>query len=283
MPALSDHHAVLPFRALLREAWGLDDGDPAATEAALTELVRTRAPDLEPWLALIGTPLGPRAARVAQVAELDDQFRPVRTHSAVSALLRASNDRPTMFLIDGTQWMDEASRDLLNTLIAEIEPLPWLIILSRQPGDDGFVATENPHVRRIDLPPLDPDHARVLLQQATTGVPLLSSQVDTLAARAEGNPLFLLELLHALRAGAAVDYLPQSVEGLIAAGSIRSRPPTATSSGGWPCWAPRIPAEHTPAVLGRSAEDPGWLAKTLGRLGDFLSVETGAGCGSSTA
>lgn len=264
-----------PFRALLREAWGLRDGDPAATAAALTELVRTRAPDLEPWLALIGTPLGLALPESPQVAELDDQFRPSRTHAAVSALLRATNDRPTMFLIDGTQWMDEASRDLLNALIAGIGPLPWLIILSRQPGDDGFVATENPLVRRIDLPPLDLDHARVLLQRATTGVPLLPRQVDTLAARAEGNPLFLLELLHALRAGAAVDYLPQSVEGLIAA-RIDTLPPTdrnllrrlAVLGAGFR-------QEHTPAVLGRSAEDPGWLLKTLGRLGGFLSVETG--------
>ena len=264
-----------PFRALLQEAWGLDDGDPAATEAALTELVRTRAPDLEPWLALIGTPLGLALPESPQVAELDDQFRPTRTHAAVSALLRATNDRPTMFLIDGTQWMDEASRDLMNTLIAGIAPVPWLIILSRQPGDDGFVATENPLVRRIDLPPLDVDHARVLLQQATTGVPLLSSQVDTLAARAEGNPLFLLELLHALRAGAAVDYLPQSVEGLIAARIDTLAPTDRNLLRRLAVLGAGFRQEHTPAVLGRSAEDLGWLLKTLGRLGDFLSVETG--------
>lgn len=264
-----------PFRALLREAWGLDDGDPAATGAALTELIGTRAPDLEPWLALIGTPLGLALPESPQVAELDDQFRPSRTHSAVSALLRATNDHPTMFLIDGTQWMDEASRDLLNTLIAEIEPLPWLIILSRQPGDDGFVATEHPHVRRIDLPPLDLDHARVLLERATTGVPLLSSQAETLAARAEGNPLFLLELLHALRAGAAVDYLPQSVEGLIAARIDTLAPTDRNLVRRLAVLGTGFRQEHTPAVLGRSAEDPGWLVTTLRRLGDFLSVETG--------
>jgi class 3 adenylate cyclase/tetratricopeptide (TPR) repeat protein len=264
-----------PFRALLREAWGLEAGDRVATEAALTELVRTRAPDLEPWLALIGTPLGLTLPESPQVAELDDQFRPARTHSAVSALLRATNDHPTMFLVDGTQWMDEASRDLLNTLISEIEPLPWLLILSRQPGDDGFVATASSYVRRIDLPPLDLDHARVLLQRATTGTPLLSSQVDTLAARAEGNPLFLLELLHALRAGAAVDYLPQSVEGLIAARIDTLAPTDRNLVRRLAVLGTGFRQEHTPAVLGSSAEEPGWLMDTLGRLGDFLTVETG--------
>lgn len=264
-----------PFRSLLRTAWGLADADPAATGAALTELVRTRVPELEPWLALIGVPLGLALPESREVADLDDRFRPARTHLAVAALLEATNDQPTLFLIDGTQWMDEASRDLLSTLIAGIESLPWLVILSRQPGDDGFVAPDSPVVTRVELPPLDLAHAKDLLQRATTGTPLLSSQVDLLAARAEGNPLFLLEMLHALRAGAAVDFLPQSVEGLIAA-RIDKLPPTdrnllrrlAVLGAGFR-------QEHTPAVLGGSAADPGWLTKTLRRLGGFLSVDAG--------
>ncbi|MFC5858656.1 ATP-binding protein [Agromyces flavus] len=262
-----------PFRALLREAWGLEDLDPVATAAALAELVRSLAPDLEPWLALIGTPLGLALPESPQVAELDDQFRPVRTNAAVSALLRATNDQPTLFQIDGTQWMDEASRDLLNALVAEIEHHPWLVILSRQPGDDGFVADENPAVTRLELRPLETADAKVLLQRATTGVPLLSSQVDTLAARAEGNPLFLLELLHALRAGAAVDFLPQSVEGLIAARIDTLAPADRNLVRRLAVLGTGFRQEHTPAVLGRSAEDPGWLLSTLNRLGDFLSVD----------
>ncbi|MEI5582490.1 adenylate/guanylate cyclase domain-containing protein, partial [Agromyces sp. CCNWLW208] len=262
-----------PFRALLRAAWGLAEADPAATAEALTRLVRTRAPDLEPWLALLGIPLGLSLPDSPEVAELRDRFRPARTHSAVAALLRAVNDRPTLFLIDGTQWMDEASRDLLATLVSEIEPLPWLIVLSRQPGPGGFVAPDDPVVTRIELGPLDLARARDLLQRATTGTPLLPSQVDLLAARADGNPLFLLEMLHALRAGAAVDYLPQSVEGLIAA-RIDTLPPAdrnllrrlAVLGAGFR-------QEHTPAVLGGSADDAARLTRTLRRLGDFLSID----------
>lgn len=264
-----------PFRTLLREAWGLEDGDPAATEAALTDLVRTRVPDLEPWLALVGVPLGLALPESSQVAELDDQFRPSRTHATVSALLRATNDQPTLFLIEGTQWMDEASRDLLNTLIAGIEPLPWLIILSRQPGDEGFVATDDPIVRHIELPPLDVADARELLQRATTGVPLLSSQVDTLAARAEGNPLFLLELLQTLRAGAAVDHLPQSVEGLIAARIDTLPPADRNLLRRLAVLGTGFRTEYAAAVLGGSGDDPGLLTSTLRRLDHFLSVDSG--------
>ena len=264
-----------PFRTLLREAWGLDDDDPAATEAALTELVRSRAPDLEPWLALLGVPLGLTLPESSQVAELDDRFRPARTHATVTALLRATNDQPALFLIEGTQWMDEASRDLLNTIIAGIEHLPWLIILSRQPGDEGFVATENPMVRQIELPPLDVADARELLQRATIGIPLLPSQVDTLAARAEGNPLFLLELLQTLRAGAAVDHLPQSVEGLIAARVDTLPPADRNLLRRLAVLGTGFRTEYAGAVLAGSADDPVRLTTTLRRLGDFLSVDTG--------
>ncbi|MGR0220771.1 adenylate/guanylate cyclase domain-containing protein [Agromyces sp. ZXT2-6] len=263
-----------PFRTLLRTAWGLDDPDPEATEAALTELVRTRAPDLEPWLALIGTPLGLALPESPEVAQLDDQFRPPRTRSAVAKLLQAACDQPTLFLIEGGQWMDEASRDLLAALISGIEDLPWLIIVSRQPSDAGFIAADGPAVTRIELSPLDLDHARELILGATADNPLVSSEVDTLAERAEGSPLFLLELLHALRGGAAVDYLPQSVEGLIAARIDRLPPGDRNLLRRLAVLGAGFRPEHIPAVLGSVADDPGWRLKMLRRLSGFVSVDS---------
>jgi hypothetical protein len=45
----------------------------------------------------------------------------------------------------------------------------------------------------------------------------MPSQVALLARRAEGSPLFLIELLQALRHGGDIEALPHSVEGLIGA------------------------------------------------------------------
>ncbi|MGR0319509.1 adenylate/guanylate cyclase domain-containing protein [Agromyces sp. ZXT2-3] len=264
-----------PFRTLLRSAWGLEGLDAEATEAALTDLVRSRVPDLLPWLALIGTPLGLALPESPEVAQLDDQFRPTRTRSAVGELLRATNDGPTLFLIEEGQWMDEASRDLLASLFAGIEEVPWLIIVSRQPGDQGFVAVESPAVTQIELPPLDLAQARELIERATAGTPLLSNQVDALAARAEGSPLFLLELLQVLRTGAAVDYLPQSVEGLIAARIDRLPPTDRNLLRRLAVLGAGFRQEHIPAVLGTTVAEPSRQVTTLRRLGGFLSVDTG--------
>lgn len=262
-----------PFRTLLRSAWGLEGLDPAATEAALAALVRAHAPELEPWLALIGTPLGLALAESPEVAQLEEQFRPMRTRSAVSTLLRATTAGPTLFLIEEGQWMDEASRDLLTSLISEIEGLPWLVIVSRQPGDQGFVAADSPAVTRIELPPLDLAQAKELIQRATAGAPLLSSQVDALAARADGSPLFLLELLQVLRAGAGVDYLPQSIEGLIAARIDRLPPADRNLLRRLAVLGAGFRKEHIPAVLGSSAAEPGRQMTTLRRLGGFLTID----------
>ncbi|MRX42210.1 AAA family ATPase [Agromyces sp. Q22] len=262
-----------PFRTLLRSAWGLEGLDPEATADALAELVRTRAPDLLPWLALIATPLGLTLPESPEVAQLDDQFRPQRTRSAVSTLLRATNDRPTLFLIEEGQWMDEASGELLTALISGIEPMPWLIIVSRQPGGQGYVPVDSAVVTHVELQPLDIAHARELIQRATAGTPLLPSQVDTLAARAEGSPLFLLELLQVLRADAAVDYLPQSVEGLIGARIDRLPPADRNLLRRLAVLGTGFRQEHIPAVLGSAAAEPSRQVKTLRRLGGFLSVD----------
>ncbi|WP_400994594.1 adenylate/guanylate cyclase domain-containing protein [Agromyces sp. GXQ0307] len=262
-----------PFRTLLRAAWGLEGLDPEATRAALAELVRTHAPDLEPWLALIGTPLGLTLPESPEVAQLDDQFRPARTRAAVAQLLRATVRQPTLLLIEEGQWMDEASRDLLGTLIAQVEDVPWLIIVSRQPGDQGFVADEGPAVAHVDLPPLDVAQATELIQRATVGTPLLPNQVAALAARAEGSPLFLLELLQVLRGGAAVDYLPQSIEGLIAARIDRLPPADRNLLRRLAVLGAGFRQEHMPAVLGAIVTDVGRQVTTLRRLSGFLSVD----------
>ncbi|WP_430645214.1 adenylate/guanylate cyclase domain-containing protein [Agromyces sp. GXS1127] len=262
-----------PFRALLRAAWGLEGLDQDATEAALVDLVRAHAPGLEPWLALIGTPVGLALPESAEVEQLDDQFRPARTRSAVAELLRATVRQPTLFLIEEGQWMDEASRDLLGALIAEVEDVPWFVIVSRQPSGQGFVAVDGPAVTRVDLLPLDSGQATELIQRATIGVPLLPSQVAALAARAEGSPLFLLELLQVLRGGAAVDYLPQSIEGLIAARIDRLPPSDRNLLRRLAVLGAGFRQEHMSAVLGASVADAGRQVKTLRRLGGFLTVD----------
>ena len=122
-----------------------------------------------------------------------------------------------MFVVDDTHWMDEPSRDLLASLVSGMDRYPWMFVLTRSLGAEGFLAPESPSVTRIELHPLGLVEARSLIFSATEDAPLPPQQVELLARQADGNPLFLVELLQALRHSGSLEEIPQSVEAMIAA------------------------------------------------------------------
>ncbi|HKX76062.1 MAG TPA: adenylate/guanylate cyclase domain-containing protein [Acidimicrobiia bacterium] len=260
-----------PFRTLLRTAWGLEGQDPEATEASLRKLVAAVAPALEPWLALIGIPLGLNIEESDDVAQLEDQFRPARTLAAVGALLEATETEPTLFVIEDTHWMDDASAALLGGLLSGHERLPWLFLLTRRPGSDGFVAPDAPWGTVIDLQPLGAEHARQFIKSATADAPLLPQQVDLLAERAAGSPLFLIELLAALRSGGNVDTLPHSVEGMIGARIDKLPAPDRNLLRRLAVLGSGFRGAHIGAVLRENESAPRWQRRALSRLDEFLS------------
>ena len=68
----------------------------------------------------------------------------------------------------------------------------------------------------VPLEPLEPAAALLLVIQLTEGAPLPAHVASTLAARSHGSPLFITEMVAAMRGGADHDTLPESVEGLMA-------------------------------------------------------------------
>ena len=123
-----------PFRSLLREAWGLEDLDGDDLEKASGELVDRAAPELAPWMSLIGLALGLDLPDSVEASQLEDQFRPARTLAAVDALLEATMTDPTVLVIEDTHWMDEPSRELLGGLLAGLSRYPWLVDPDPSPG-----------------------------------------------------------------------------------------------------------------------------------------------------
>jgi tetratricopeptide (TPR) repeat protein len=201
---------------------------------------------------------------------LEDQFRPARTRFAVSALLSRTIDTPTIFVIEDTHWMDEASNELLTGLMADLGSHPWLVIATRRPGDEGFVVADSETAVKVELKPLSQEQVESLIATATHDNPLLPQQVRNLAVRVNGHPLFLVELLQALRQGNDVEHLPHSVEGLIGS-RIDQLPPkdrnilrrVAVLGNGFQ-------AEYAGAVL--AGADAGSPLRAFRRLGDFVSV-----------
>jgi class 3 adenylate cyclase/tetratricopeptide (TPR) repeat protein len=261
------------FRSLLPIVFGLAGLDSEEAIDALGRLVAAEAPELTPWLSLIGLVLDLHIQESPEVAQLEDQFRRPRTVESVRQLMAAVVTEPAIFLIEDTHWMDEASGNLLSALLDGLETWPWMICVSRRPGEDGWSLPDERESLSITLAPLEQAQAESIIVSASEGS-LMPQQIAVLAQRAEGNPLFLIELVHALKQGGSLEVLPQSVEGLIGA-RIDKLPSldrnllrrAAVLGAGFR-------AEHMGAVLHEHESDPSWKVQAMHRLSGFLAVDT---------
>ncbi len=259
-----------PFRSLLRAAFGLGELDDRAAAAALETLVSERAPHLAKWLALIGVPLDLEIDPSPEIEQLEERFRKTRLEEAVDGLLRVAVTEPTVVVVEDTHWIDEASRDLLARVAGSLRDRPWLVVVSRRPEEEGEEDAQQAPLR-IELQPLSVQQAAALIESATAAAPLRPQQVRALAERAEGSPLFLLELLDALRRGEDVATLPRSVEGLIQARIDRLPPDDRRRLRELSVLGNGFRVEHAPVVLTGLTPEP--AARTLRRLGGFLAVD----------
>lgn len=204
-----------PFHGLLRQALDIEATDDGGEVAALRDVVHHDAPQVAPWLPLLGVVLGIEVPSTPELEQLEEAFRRPRLEGAVMELLTARLTRPTLFTLEDAHWMDEASADLLSRLGEAAAPLPWLICVTRRDVDTGFVAQDATVLRPE---PLDAAQATALIDAASEESPLSPHDIAALAKRSGGNPLFLRELLAVTREREpGIEGLPDSVEAAITA------------------------------------------------------------------
>lgn len=193
-------------RILIRSAIGIDlRASPEAAGDALSTWAATRAPDLAPWLPLVAVAADAQVPSTPEVDALDPAFRTDQAARAVAELLESAVEGPALFGIDDAQWIDSASEELLETVMARSAHQPWVWMWARNP-DDVPIPTTLP----LPLQPLPDDEVAAL---ATTAQPdLAPERVTDVVERAGGSPLFTIALARTLD-----DQLPDSVERLIAA------------------------------------------------------------------
>jgi predicted ATPase/class 3 adenylate cyclase len=204
--------------AILRRAMQLGPlaGD-AETEERLRTAVAGRAPSLEPWLPLLGIPLGLELAATPETSRLDEKFVPERIAESVRDLLRALVPETALVVLDDAHWLDEASNDLIGQVAGDSRELHWLVVAARRRTDGGFSPPEETDVTHVQLEPLGAGEAKELVVLLTQDSPVGDHVADAIARRSGGSPLFVTELVSAVGAGANVDHLPESVEALMAA------------------------------------------------------------------
>ncbi len=202
------------FRPILRQLAGILPGaDSAQAGEQLTAWVKAVMPDQLSSLGLLAVPFD-AAVAVEEPDSSDAGSQRRRLHEVVEQFLSRVLVMPTLLVFEDTHWMDDASRGLLLHLTAQPADRPWVICVTRRPGGDSFVVDEASNGVLLSLEPLRPELTAALARSADEELALSEDMLAALVERAGGNPLFVRELVVAVRRGGSGE-LPETVERLM--------------------------------------------------------------------
>ncbi|MCS7060557.1 MAG: adenylate/guanylate cyclase domain-containing protein [Anaerolineae bacterium] len=228
--------------------------NPAEAEASallrqrLHQMLGERANEYYPYLAaLLALPVDETQATSLQ--HLDAEAWQRQFFQAVRAWLSALAERhPLVIVFSDLHWADPSSIELLRFCLplCDSAPILWLAVFrpDRMSPVWSFrhhVETEYPHrLTRVELPPLTEAESGQLIDELVGPDALSSATRALVIQRAEGNPYFIKELIHALIAEGSLAQdqagqwretrrvssldLPDSLHGLLAARIDRLSP-----------------------------------------------------------
>lgn len=137
--------------------------------------------------------------------KLDPTQRRTTIIAAVKAMvLHQERLTPLVMLVEDIHWMDVETRLVLNAMAEALRGARILLIATQRP--DSKPADRG--LTRIDLTPLDQDASHLLLDWLMGKDASLTPIKKTILAQAQGNPLFLEELVQALKDQNALDGQP---------------------------------------------------------------------------
>jgi class 3 adenylate cyclase/tetratricopeptide (TPR) repeat protein len=198
-----------PLAAMIKASAAIGDDDPAADAF---EKLRASC-ESEAVADLLAAALG-----VLGAAEGD------RTPGELSwAALRwaeqLAQGQPLVLVFEDIHWAEEPLLELVEQLARSLQDSPVLIVAVARPELLDTRPTWGGGIRNasaIDLLPLGDDESEELSNALLSRTDVTRIQRGLVLERAEGNPLFLEEIAHALRDGRGLDGIPDSLQALIA-------------------------------------------------------------------
>ena len=219
-----EYESSTPYHAardLLRDLFGLaPEAAPADAELALRAAVAEADPELVPWIPLLGILLGLDLSPTPETEAIDERFLRETLADVTSRFLASRLEaEPFALVVEDAQFMDDSSSDLLLRVAKAGESLPHALVIARTKVEGLWTDVEDEHVRFLafDLLPLSERDAAEIVEIATDEQPFRPHEVEELARRSGGSPLFLVELLNVARSAGTTDELPDSVEAVVTA------------------------------------------------------------------
>jgi len=196
------HTPYAPWITILRELFGLreDDSDQERREK-ITSRLATASPEWIDWAALFAHLLGVPMPESDLLRSLDPKLRQQNLQRIVSSLVTSeSGFHPTLLVVDDIQWMDEASLTLLSHLTTHVKSSPLLICIAYRPEESlNLAAAQQPNYTSVGLEALSEAGSLALLDSQLPTAPEMPQRLKELILKnAQGNPLFIVEMAHAL-------------------------------------------------------------------------------------
>ena len=199
-----------PIASMIKASAGIADDDPA-NEAF--EKLRASC-ESEAVADLLGAALGVLGAAEAEHAAGELSWAALRWAEQLA------DAQPLVLVFEDVHWAEEPLLDLIEHLGRSIHDAPVLILALARPELLDARPTWGGGIRSasaIDLAPLDGSECEQLVEALLSRDGVEATQRGLVLERAEGNPLFLEEIVHALREGRGLKGIPDTLQALIAA------------------------------------------------------------------
>ena len=237
-----------------------------------------------------GDASNPMVARLAELAtnrrvgdgdNEDAHYRKKLVLNGVRALLAAiAMEQPLVVAVDGLQWADKSSFELLVDMMRAPDPLAILLLLVARPDDRVAAPLEG--IVRIELQGLSTDE-QVRLVETRLGVREgVRAICADLMPRVGGNPFFLLEMVDALLERGSLEIRETESDGELQPVLVRSERADRDGGGGLqglPSTLEQLLADRLHELPAAEHAVVDWLAIAGGplALGDLLKLTRAAG------
>jgi adenylate cyclase len=195
----------LPWADLWRAQFDLHENDtPQERQEKVLRSGRALGLDLSEWAALVtgllGLPLRPYGEEHPALAALDPQARHVRLLDLTTDLITAqARHTPTLLLFEDLHWADRSSLELIDYVAQRIGDAPLLICMAYRPRDAiSLSCLQRPLCHVLRLGELTNDEELALITSMLGDVDLPPAFLRLVSVRAQGNPLFVEELVKGL-------------------------------------------------------------------------------------
>jgi predicted ATPase len=227
---LRDTVAYYPWSEMLRGLLAVPVG--VSSEEQLAALEKSMASvHLSGWEPLLAEVLGLSTVETPLTASLDPRLRQQRLFDLVLELVaHYSRDGALLLWMEDLQWADVASLGLLDYVGRNIRRLPVVLMLTLRPTEllEGRWRDLD-HAIEIEMGELGQEERSELIAQLLQVPRVQESVVRSIVSRAQGNPLFIEEMVQTLledgslfreasewtlRAGLGEADVPDSVHGI---------------------------------------------------------------------